>query len=179
MFVETVTIERGETGELKSINIRMGDKRFFDAKERIIEKGYSLIVRDGNKLKLLLIECPRALKYPKEWLDSLEFKLLLEGQDLQLIYGGPWVMQAYSMYRMAGQPQALKWLVSINGFETYISSYSTDIEKLPSVKKLTKIGKRLNEALRVFDATDFDAFLVRLLLSYPLEAYHNNYKDQP
>lgn len=179
MFVETVKIHRDESNELKSLEIRMGDKRFFEAKERIIKKGYCLIVRDGTKLKVLLIDNPRACKYPRDWLNSLEFKILLEGQDLHLIYGGCWLMQAYSMYRFNNEPMAYKWLVSINNLETQISSYSVKKDTLPSVNKISFYGKRLVSAMAIFDSSRLREFFTRCLACYSYPDYDEHYKDTP
>lgn len=176
MFVETVEIIQEDHDSVAAIKVLMGDKRIFEFKEKVHTKGYCLVIRVGHKLQLLLTDCPRVEKYDREWLDSLEFKLLLEGQDVQLIYGGTWLMQAYSMFRFKDQPQALKWLVSINRLESTFSTYSIDCDVVPDFSKLSVSGKRMVEAMRLFDATRLKQFLERCHAKYSIGSYTGNYR---
>ena len=177
MFVDTVEYTNPDLSVTK-IRVRMADKRVLDFSEKPVERGYCLILAIEGVLRVFLTDNPRASKYAPEWLDSLEFKLLLEGQNVHVIYGGEWHMEAYSMYRMGNAPMAIKWLVSINRMETTISSYSLDIQKAPSHDTNQFYGKRLLAAIETFDPAQLHAFFRRCLEGYVLEDYLKNYKDR-
>lgn len=177
MFVETVELKH-DAAELVGIRVRMGDKRVIDFKNKVVEKGYCVIINDNGKLRIFLTDNPRAKVYAREWLKSLEFKLLLEGANCHVVYGGSWFMQAYSMYRMLGAPMAIKWLVSINQMETTISTYSLDLDTLPKFEDIKHYGETFGIAVNMFDSTPLMSFLKQCLEGYRLEDFIKNYKDQ-
>lgn len=177
MFVETVEY-LNDGLQITKIRVRMADKRVLDFVEKPVAKGYCLILTINGILRVFLTDNPRAEKYAPEWLDSLEFKMLLEGQDVHVVYGGSWHMEAYSMYRMGDSPMAIKWLISIDRMASTVGSYSLSIKKAPVYDSVQISGKRLLAAIDAFDASRLHAFFKRCLEGYALEDYLNNYKDR-
>ncbi len=177
MFVETVEYTN-DGFQITKIRVRMADKRVLDFTEKPITAGYCLILVINDQLRVFLTDNPRAAKYAPEWLNSLEFKLLLEGQDVHVVYGGSWFMQAYSMYRLGDTPMAIKWLVSINRMESIVSSYSLKVDVAPKYENVQIHGKRFNAAIEAFDASRLHAFFKRCSEGYTIQHYLENYKDR-
>lgn len=170
MFVETVEPQI-QDGELVSLRVRMGDRRVIDFKRMRVELGYFILLSMGGKLYPLITNNPRARKYDPRWLDSLEFKLQLEGLGIHVVYGGSWHMSAYGMYPMGNKPMAIKWLISINKMESTISSFSLDIDVLPDVTRKILYGKKLEMALKMFPKAPFDDFIEMQVNAYTISDF--------
>lgn len=102
-------------------------------------RGFVVFILMRGQVIPFSVVSKRLVRYPKQWLDSLQFKFNISGMGFQIVDAGEFTAGSYGIHEFMLEPCAIQSILSVDRMRLVFKAVTTDTSRLPTSSELSPL----------------------------------------
>lgn len=127
------------------LTLQFADKYRVKLTEASLVKGYVVFLLVDGCIRCFCVQSKRLGKYPKQWLETLQFRFKISGLSHYVLDAGTYTSGVHAIYRFMTIPSALQSILAVDGFRLTFKATTDQLERFPKRDELSPLEPILSK----------------------------------